>query len=210
MLRTITGVYNTLTVTVEVIKTVKGGSMTRFHTTVSRREFMKGLGLAGSGLGAASVIGANFTDLDEMVVANNAGIGNPWWVQEREAYNPTNGVDWDFIKPFAPDFQGYRFGIKEGDPFPEVRSQWELAQLKANAPGMSLRDIALDEGWLFARRNSTANGLYQVDFTGEKVTTPEERGVPARKRLLRLYVPLCITTDLPESVSWNSMNEYRI
>lgn len=152
--------------------------MSKFHSTVSRRDFMKGLGLAGAGLGAASVVGPKFNDLEDMVVTSNSGIGNPWWVKEREAYNPTNGVDWDFIKPFSPDFQGHRFGIKEGDPFPEIRSQWELAQLQANAPGMSLRDLALGEGWLFARRNSTANGLFQIDFTGEKVTTPEERGVP--------------------------------
>ncbi|ADJ26822.1 hypothetical protein Dehly_1541 [Dehalogenimonas lykanthroporepellens BL-DC-9] len=38
--------------------------MTKFHTTVSRRDFMKGLGLAGAGLGAASVAGPSFQDLD--------------------------------------------------------------------------------------------------------------------------------------------------
>ncbi len=40
--------------------------MSKFHSTVSRRSFMKGLGLAGAGLGAASAAAPVFQDLDAL------------------------------------------------------------------------------------------------------------------------------------------------
>ncbi len=38
--------------------------MSKFHHTVTRRDFMKGLGLAGAGLGAAAATAPVFHDLD--------------------------------------------------------------------------------------------------------------------------------------------------
>ncbi len=46
--------------------------MNGFHGTLSRRDFMKSLGIAGAGLGAASMVGPAFNDLDAMV-ASKAG-----------------------------------------------------------------------------------------------------------------------------------------
>ncbi len=40
--------------------------MSKFHSTVSRRNFMKGLGLAGAGLGAAAAATPVFHDIDEI------------------------------------------------------------------------------------------------------------------------------------------------
>jgi histidinol-phosphate/aromatic aminotransferase/cobyric acid decarboxylase-like protein len=40
--------------------------MGKFHSTVSRRTFMKGLGLAGAGIGAAAAAAPVFHDLDEV------------------------------------------------------------------------------------------------------------------------------------------------
>jgi len=41
--------------------------MSKFHSTITRRDFMKGLGLAGAGLGAAAATAPVFRDLDEIV-----------------------------------------------------------------------------------------------------------------------------------------------
>ncbi|MBA7585582.1 hypothetical protein ES708_27566 [subsurface metagenome] len=54
--------------------------MSKFHSTISRRDFMKTLGLTGAGLGAAVAITPVFRDLDELVAPENANIDRPWWV----------------------------------------------------------------------------------------------------------------------------------
>ncbi|MDV2989639.1 MAG: reductive dehalogenase domain-containing protein [Dehalogenimonas sp.] len=74
--------------------------MSKFHTTVNRREFMKGLGLAGAGIGAAALVAPNFKDIDELAASHSGNFKHAWWVREREAYNPTVDVDWDQIKPW--------------------------------------------------------------------------------------------------------------
>ncbi|MGI2336501.1 MAG: reductive dehalogenase [Dehalogenimonas sp.] len=69
--------------------------MSKFHSTVSRRDFMRGLGLAGAGLGAASLSAPVFQDLDEVVASTNADKRfRPWYVKELEAEKPTVEIDW--------------------------------------------------------------------------------------------------------------------
>ena len=46
--------------------------MSKFHSTVTRRDFMKGLGLAGAGIGAAAAASPVFHDLDEVAASNQA------------------------------------------------------------------------------------------------------------------------------------------
>ena len=48
--------------------------MSKFHSIVSRRDFMKGLGLAGVGLGTAAAASPVFHDLDEVT----ASPGGEW------------------------------------------------------------------------------------------------------------------------------------
>jgi anaerobic selenocysteine-containing dehydrogenase len=43
--------------------------MSKFHTTVSRRNFMKGIGLGAAGLGAAAAATPVFHDMDELATA---------------------------------------------------------------------------------------------------------------------------------------------
>lgn len=74
--------------------------MTRFHPTVNRRDFIKGLGLAGAGIGAASLVAPQFQDMDELIGSPKANFRHAWWVKQREAYNPTAEVDWDQIVPW--------------------------------------------------------------------------------------------------------------
>ncbi len=57
--------------------------MKGFHSTVTRREFMKGMGLAGASLGAgAAIAGPAFHDLDELAASSKSQ--QPWWVKERD------------------------------------------------------------------------------------------------------------------------------
>ena len=74
--------------------------MTTFHSMVSRRAFMKGLGLAGAGLGGASLISPQFHDIDELISSSNALQKRPWYVKERELFNPTEDVDWQMMKRY--------------------------------------------------------------------------------------------------------------
>lgn len=95
--------------------------MTKFHTTVNRRDFIKGLGLAGAGIGTASLVGPQFQDMDELIASSKANFKHGWWVKEREAYNPTVDVDWDQIVPW-----------KRGPTNPK-KTPWFLAKQESDA-----------------------------------------------------------------------------
>nr|UZH91524.1 reductive dehalogenase [uncultured bacterium] len=71
--------------------------MSKFHNTVSRRDFMKGLGLAGAGLGAAAATAPVFHDLDELASAPSAITKKPWWVKLVD--KPTIPIDMSMIEP---------------------------------------------------------------------------------------------------------------
>ena len=72
--------------------------MSNFHSTVSRRDFMKGLGLAGAGVGMASLVSPAFHDLDELVSAPESGWKRPWWVKSID--EPTVEIDWSQVKSY--------------------------------------------------------------------------------------------------------------
>ena len=69
--------------------------MSKFHSTVSRRDFMKGLGLAGAGLGAAVATTPVFHDLDELISSANDRLNNPWWV--KDVAKPPMEIDWGLM-----------------------------------------------------------------------------------------------------------------
>ncbi|GAI62827.1 unnamed protein product, partial [marine sediment metagenome] len=73
--------------------------MSTFHSTLSRRDFMKTLGLSAAGLGAASAAAPVFHDLDELT-SRSSGAANekrPWWVKERDYLDPTCEIDWNIL-----------------------------------------------------------------------------------------------------------------
>ncbi len=71
--------------------------MSIFHSTVSRRQFMKVLGLAGAGTGAAALVAPNFHDIDEVVASGDSMQKHPWYVKERERLDPAVEIDWDLM-----------------------------------------------------------------------------------------------------------------
>lgn len=70
--------------------------MTQFHTTLSRRDFMKGLGVVGAGVGVGAVIPPAFNDVDEITSAPSAITRKPWWVKLQD--KPTVPVDMNTLK----------------------------------------------------------------------------------------------------------------
>lgn len=71
--------------------------MSRFHSTMSRRDFMKVLGLNSAGVGGAVLASPAFNDLDDVVSQGN--VSRPWWA--RTVDTPTPEVDWNQMKKFS-------------------------------------------------------------------------------------------------------------
>jgi epoxyqueuosine reductase len=71
--------------------------MSKFHSTITRRDFMKGLGLGVAGLGAAAAAAPVLHDLDEIAAstASDSASTHPWWVSKRDYFDPTVEIDWD-------------------------------------------------------------------------------------------------------------------
>lgn len=82
--------------------------MSKFHSTVTRRDFMKGLGLAGAGLGAAAAASPVFHDLDEVSAQGGARWNRGWWVKEVD--KPTIDIDWNLVTRLGKNaFAGERY-----------------------------------------------------------------------------------------------------
>jgi len=56
--------------------------MRNYHSTLSRREFLKALGLGGIGLGAAAMAPLAFRDMDEVINSPQAVWKRPSWVKK--------------------------------------------------------------------------------------------------------------------------------
>jgi reductive dehalogenase len=180
--------------------------MSKFHTAVSRRDFMKGLGLAGAGLGAAAAASPVFRDLDEVVGPSKSIHHYPWWVQERDLGDPTIEIDWSQVirmdRRVASD-QTWRSSTEPDavagrenktailkkyceDKFPEwtsiVTGNEPRMSYVNTYPAASVRDLAM------AQAVANTRGGYLSDarrakgastFLGFKsVKTPEDLGLP--------------------------------
>ena len=113
--------------------------MSKFHSTVSRRDFMKGIGLAGAGIGAAAATAPIFHDLDELASSPSGLTKHPWWVKTVD--EPTTEVDWNVIERFAQTGQGYISSPDFGAHAENVKQA-----ILNNEDGNTLRDHALFVG----------------------------------------------------------------
>jgi len=109
--------------------------MSKFHSTVSRRDFMKGLGLAGAGLGAAAATTPVLHDLDELS-SSYTNFKYPWWIKEVD--EPTVPLDWSFIDNKLP-FSRYRTPV----PTSANRKARMTASMQQGVEGSRLKDYAL-------------------------------------------------------------------
>ncbi|APV44924.1 reductive dehalogenase [Dehalogenimonas formicexedens] len=146
--------------------------MATFHSTLSRREFMKGLGLTGAGLGAAALVAPNFHDLDELASSADSHPTMPWWVKTREHEDITNEIDWDTFKAYD----------KTANPFPVVSAEnvamraerdkkFDNDGIVQNLPGRNLRAVALAD---------MVTGLQTAPpWDGPEITSPQSKGYTA-------------------------------
>jgi hypothetical protein len=94
--------------------------MGRYHSTLSRREFLKALGLGGAGLGASALSLPAFHDLDEAMASPMAEFKRPSWV--KEVTKPTVEIDWSQMGQ---------------DPFDGSNVMWENGFVRAVGPAQS-------------------------------------------------------------------------
>jgi reductive dehalogenase len=167
--------------------------MSKFHSTVSRRDFIKGIGLAGAGAAATAGAMPVFHDMDEVLTEGQTSMQKrPWFVKEVD--KPTIEIDLNLREPLfdrrdsvighassqaAPHWQGnyaqYKeeFGEAAYTGLREHLANKDREAILANRPGSTLRDYALGDG---IRSFDEINTSPIEGFRKKK--TPEDRGVP--------------------------------
>ena len=153
--------------------------MSTFHSTVSRRDFMKGLGL--TAVGAAALTTPTFRDLDELTASAGTGMKRAWWVKEVD--EPTVEIDWSIMKRHHGGHSTQSAAVVAR--YPGLTAYNAMAKteksaadrLKDNDPGYQLRDLALSGGSIGTGLLGDTNSNLKF---GQVTTmqTPEQRGVP--------------------------------
>jgi len=147
--------------------------MSKYHSTISRRDFLKALGLGGVGLGAAAVMPPVFHDLEEAMASPQAVLKRPSWVKEVD--KPTIEIDWSIMKRFnyfevmwAGGF-AKAWGSSQASLIASAGAGNTALARKQNRPGYTLADTALN--------GCTTQAT--VSFLGPRTSaTPATLGVP--------------------------------
>lgn len=126
----------------------------KHHSTISRRDFMKSLGLAGAGIGAGAAAyhsaSPAFQDLDDVMASPTAGFKRPWYVKELEYHKPTVEIDWNQITRMdnsktlhGETTWGQLMGPERIQEWISTGNAREREHIKNNKPGNTLKDVAL-------------------------------------------------------------------
>jgi reductive dehalogenase len=157
--------------------------MSKFHSTLSRRDFMRALGFAGAGIGAVAAATPVFRDLDEMLSASDSINVRPWWVKERDLLNPTVDIDWDIVTRFDRRNQAQNSNIEDyyyGDQMKAARAGQgaeKTRRISEGGPGYSYKTRA------FADAFDEVRGIAHMEMTFAGLSTigtqtPDELGIP--------------------------------
>jgi reductive dehalogenase len=153
--------------------------MPKYHSTLSRRDFLKAVGIGGAGLGVAALgaslpnLGGSVHDLDEILASPLAVPNRPSYVKEVD--KPTVEVDWTQIKRFDYSNVMWANGLRKaiGQPAYDTLMQAQqgnrILRMKNNVPGHTLRDQA------FVNSNVNAACSFIGPGTAQ---TPDSLGVP--------------------------------
>ena len=155
--------------------------MSMFHSTVSRRHFMKVLGFGGAGLGVASVVNPVFHDLDELMGASVNNAKRPWWVKEKDT--PTIDIDYSLMERHDSTLQGqsaymraFYMGEQRVLDGGNVGSAFEAQKIASGEPGWDARYRALQNA--YKRVAPSAAAKWEGSTVPTPSLTPEERGEP--------------------------------
>jgi len=141
---------------------------------------MKAIGLVGAGIGSASLAAPIFHDVDELISSQKSIQRRPWYVKERDLYNPTVEVDWEMTpNRYDPRFSGQAAYVramyygKDRVLTCQAKGAAENAKrMAAGQSGFTVRDQALT----LVRKD------VERSWTGAKgvtiAKTPQERGEP--------------------------------
>ncbi|AGG06960.1 MULTISPECIES: reductive dehalogenase [Dehalococcoides] len=154
--------------------------MSKFHSVVNRREFMKGLGLTGASLSAIGATSPLFHDLDEVMSSDTARTKQPWWVKEVD--KPTVEIDFKLTERYDQISRLIYYNQpKYVDPA-EIADLTKQGQdnfkkhMAAGDPGQDIKGLALCEGGVFGW--SSSHGDFPEYFLGDPFAkTPEEWGI---------------------------------
>ena len=164
--------------------------MSIFHSTVSRREFMKFMGVGAATASGAALAAPVFHDMDELMSAPAGIQKRPWYVKERDFENPSMEIDWSLLKRADCRLNGqseHGCAIYYGADRVEGAFQTALNSVKGltNKTGYSYQNRALKMA------STTAWPAYVAkDWTGYTVNpnwkgpayaptlSPSERGEP--------------------------------
>ncbi len=140
---------------------------------LTRREFMKDMGLLGAGAGLAPIVGFGEDWSDKA-----APPARPDWVKEVD--EPTIEIDWDVMQRWDErntTFNPKYYGEERLNKLRNIQSENTARYLAEGRPGYTLKDIALMQA---ARARAFANvSGAEYPFIGlQQTPTPEERGVP--------------------------------
>ena len=181
--------------------------MHSFHSTVSRRDFMKTLGLAGAGVGAAAATFPVFHDLDELMSAPQAQHKQPWFVKDVD--KPTIDIDWSQVVRSDKKINGH-----DGIPYLAPSGGWHATgdriasypggdanrkpaedYIKSKFPdwkGDTLRDQALRQTVWTVKRTPTPFVCSKLTYSPEEYGLPKYEGTPEEnyvmiRNLLRFW-----------------------
>jgi reductive dehalogenase len=101
---------------------------------------MKGIALAGAGLGTALASAPVFRDIDELTSSASGLTKHPWWVKTVD--ESTTEVDWNVIKRFEQTYaMAYLIYPDYDKHFDNIKQD-----VQNNVPGNTLRDLAIFVG----------------------------------------------------------------
>lgn len=147
--------------------------MSKHHSTLSRRDFLKLLGLGGVGLGAAAVSVPVIHDLDELMASPGAEGKKPWYV--REVDKPTCEINWEDMERFNAFEVMWAGGLRKAIGPEQLAQVFKVAAqnkkqwILENRPGQTLKDVAL----------RGADNWAPLSRLGPRTSpTPEDLGVP--------------------------------
>ena len=139
--------------TADPIKIREGVQMSKFHSTVSRRSFMKMMAATVGGVGGAALIAPVFHDIDELASSAKGVLKRPWYVKKRDYDNPTTEIDWSLYKRHDCRYNAQSqhgraiyYGPDKVENASNVGSTATTQRKAAGDPGYSYRNYALRAG----------------------------------------------------------------